>query len=450
MRREMRLPAAALARRLEMGDLGIRLLHPLVRPLSKKVVAEASPTEKAEYAANLVRAGAPREALELLDNPTLAQVPETDLYRAFALVGLWDYAASIVCLDRYLARTDIDPYQRLVALANLAAALVHERRHVEAIRRLDELESAARAKSFHLLLGHAIRLRAEMAITAKDKATAEKYLTLAEAHMREAGVWDNLFLRKWKAIRLIDDNPRLAAKELEAVREAALRARHWETVRSCDAYLALAERNETLLWNVYFGTPFHSFREKLVADFGGREVAPERHTRAVGKGRTCDVTGWAELTSDLVPGDARFRLLRVLASDAYRPFRPATLFQLIFPGEHFNPLSSPMRIRTLVLRLRQALAKAKLSLKVESDEWGYRLKANQPIEVSLLPLAESRSEGLADRAARLFGKAPFAVSDAVRKLGAPERTCLRALAEAVKEGRLLREGKGRAVKYRFP
>jgi hypothetical protein len=444
------LPAASLARRLELPELGLRLLHPAVRPLGKKVTDPATPEEVAEYAANLVRVGAPLEALELLDAPRVAKIPESYLYRAFARVSLWDYAGSLEPLETFLRFPGLDPYQRLVARVNHAAALVFERDYARADRMLGDLEKEMGEQNYHLLLGNVLKLRAQVAVGRREPDVSAHWLERAQAHMREAGQWDHLFLKKWRAVREVFVSPKKAVAALAAVRDEAERAKHWETVRDCEGYLAVATGDETRLWQVYFGTPFASFRKKLLQDFGHEGKVPESFARGAKRGKIpADLTGRAGLGPDLVPGDARFRLLRTLASDGYRPFRSAALFQLVFPGEHYNPLTSPPRVRMLILRLRKALTKQKLGLDVESDEGGYRLVVRRPILVSLEPAAESRTGGLADRAAAEFGAKPFSISQGAKKLGTSERSLLRALSEALTRGRLVREGKGRAVRYRF-
>ncbi len=451
VKREHRLAAAALARRMEMPDLGIALLHPLVRPLGKRVQSEATPQEIAEYAADLSRLGAPREALELLTSKPVVGLPEAGLYQAFALVSLWEYGATIPLLERFLEVPNADPYQRLVAQANLAAAFLFVSRFGEADKVLTSLESKARETNFHLLLGHALKLRAQWAISIGDSSAAERALSLAEKQSAEWAKWDELLLKKWRAVLALKKEPKKAILELEQVQTLAEKASHWETVRDCAGYLAVATQDEARLWRVFFGTPFAPFREKLLVDFGYRGAPPTSYLLPGGKEKatTLDLTGAMDLGADLVPEDARFRLLRALASDFFRPFRGATLFQLIHPEELYNPLTSPPRVRMLVMRLRRSLTKKRFRAGIEHLDDGYRLSPRCPLRVDLAPNAETRSVGLVERASTTFGEDDFGLKEAAKVLDVSDRTLGRALTDAMHEGRLQRAGKGRATRYRF-
>ncbi len=452
IRRDHRLPAAALARRLELPDLGIALLHPIVRGTGKKVESPATPREIAEYAANLSRVGAAREALQLLRSAELAKLPEARLYEAFALVSQWEYGASLPLLDRYVSHPDADPYQRLVARANLAAGLLFVSRFDEADRVLEVLERETRDRNFNLLLGHAFRLRAQAAIAVGDSAGAELWLATAERHAAEWCRWDGLLLRKWRAVLKIAKSPKQAVPELKATMADALKEGHWETVRDCAGYLAVATKDEDQLWRVYFGTPYAPFREKLLVDFGYRSSPPPSYTLTPpgAKGAILDITGETELGEDLVMGSARFRLLHALASDWFRPFRSATLFQLVHPDEHYNPHSSPPRVRMLVMRLKKVLTQRKHKVAISRvGEEGYRLLPGCPMKVNLSPIAEGRADGILDRARHSFGEKAFGLRDAASMLGLADRTLGRALLEGVEEGKLVRQGKGRATRYRF-
>jgi len=228
--RRQALELAALARRAYVPQISIQLLRPWVRPSSARFV-EAEPEEKIEFAASLIQLGARSEGRELLNSVDHRKFPERDLFASFALFSVWDYGAAIPLLRRYCEHAALSDYSRLVAKANLAAALVHEKCLEEARALLTELEADTRAGGFTLLLQNVLKLEAERSIYAQDFVRAESYLQAAHELSGKSPL-DDLYLDKWRAIAKVSRCASVdAILEMRKVRQRAHDLSEWEAVR---------------------------------------------------------------------------------------------------------------------------------------------------------------------------------------------------------------------------
>src|SRR5206468_2581133 len=121
-----------------------------------------------------------------------------------------------------------------------------------------------------------------------------------------------------------------------------------ETVRDCDLHRSVATKDEKLLLHVYFGTPHPTFRERILAEYGGSVALPSRYLwKKTGKSsRILDLTDPEAL--GLKPGQLLHRALLLLCSDFYRPVRLAALHSRLFPDRYFHPTATPNQIHQLL------------------------------------------------------------------------------------------------------
>ncbi len=457
--RERVSAVAGLARRTNLPRLSLKLLHPVIRPA--RGIASATDDEKAEYAIALTRMGAVEEALALLESVSRAEHALTLFGRFAALFSQWRYGESIPIIRKYIAVPDLEEYQALVGRVNLAAALIHEERNEEAEAELAGLRRVTDRAKLHLLHGNALELSAQNALVRAQWSDARTYLEQAEKHLARAGtVLDSFFLRKWWAffdvLKSGGGAGRLA--KLRSVREAALKRGHWETVRDCDRVEAVVTGNAGLFAHVYFGTPFASFREKLVAKSPKQFTLPETYVWKLGgqgaRTELIDLTsGVTRESIGLKPGQAHHRLLGALCLDFYRPVRLATLHAHLFPGECFNPSSSPGRVHAAVSRLRRWLIRAeRFPLVLHENDGAYRLETEARIGIRLHRPATTE-KGLSWQLQRMknkWPKADFSRREAGELLGVPMTSVRRTLEAAREEGVLGRKGSGPSTRYFFP
>lgn len=445
---------AQIAWRSGMPYLGLRLLARYVRPRSRNP-EEAKPEEKAEYAACLIRVGAVGEALDILNEVSPARVPAVLLYRAFALVARWQYDDSIPVLKQYCASAGVPAYQKLVARVNLAAALVFRRESVKATVLLRDLLHEVSVRNLPLLTANTLELMSEHAILDRRFRDAEKGLQRADELLEGGGTIYAFLVTKWREILAFMTHQ---TRSLDSLRRLAKQNRHWETIRDCDRFTALRDRNEKVATHLYFGTPFEGYRRRLLSDFDRWFEPPASYLWTPGP-RGADAP-----TVDLFSGDVSsakegfrrgqftHRLLVILCGDFYRPARIPELHHILHPGEHYHPESSPLRFHQTARALRLAFEEMRLPLSLDIRAGTVRLQADGPVKIRILkdqPAGKPAAfevEKLRDR----WPDESFSTQDAVEALAVPRRSVQRILQTATLSGALVRTGSKGYTRYRFP
>lgn len=437
------------------GDpaLGLQRLHPVVRE-EGRLVARPTDGEKAEYALCLLRVGAIAEAQRTLKP---LKTPRAAFYRAAVHIACWRYAESLPLLKEYL-ESPLDEYERTVGNLNVAAALVFLGDFARADFLLRQALYISSLRGWPFVLSRAIALTGEKFIAERKYADAEVYLDRAAERLRQSGVTEEFLLRRFRAIvgclREPDDE---ALSRLRAVREEAIARRHWETVRDCDRFEAVARRDEALLHRLYFGTPFEAFREVLIFDRRWHCEIPATYVFSPGisdptAARIDLATGSLSTgQSSLKVGQANHRLLATLTSDFYRPFSAAALHECLFPGEFYNPTSSALRIRQAVNRLRKWCEDAGVSVEIVHKDKAYALGANCRSSFLITRTATEieRPSLLLETLRQGCAGGTFSVRQASGVLQISKSSTLRLLREGLEKGTLAREGAGQATVYRF-
>lgn len=435
---------AALACRAGLPGLGAKLLNPIVRSPS----SAATEIERAEYAQCLTKLGAIDEALTLLKGLTC---PQALLYEAGAHIARWNYAVAIPLLKAYIMR-DLTPYRRLVGYLNLASALLFERRYRDADPILSHVLYETGNHGFRRLRAHALTLAAHHRLTRREPGQAKRFLEEAAKLLDGEDSHETFFVRKWKMITaLIESRGKGRSREAIArFREEAFARRQWEAARDCDWFESRTLGDEDGLVHVYVGTPYESYRRRILGETDIRSLLPESYRWRLAAGpRECVVdavngrggTGGKELPErGLV-----LRLLRCLASDFYRPFRLASLYALLFPGEYFNPTVSPSRVHQAMKLLRAWFDACAIPLELRQKDGFYSLAAQGPVSL-LVPVQKLEP---IEQLRRAFPGMPFSAGEASRVLGLSPRTTLRLLTEARAQGDLAKLGATKAARYHF-
>lgn len=446
---------ASLAWRVNAPLIGLRILHPIVRPKYRKV-SDASAEEMVEYAGCLVKVGAADEAIALLDKVNAEEEPRSLLFKSYALISQWNSEAVIPLLSKYIETPMISDYQRLVGSVNLAAALLNERQFQKADVLLSTIVKRAREGMHDLLLGNSLELSTASFTLQERLEEADNVIKEAKRLLKDTGALDEFFLRKWEAISGFVRQPHTvtALEKLRSIRSEAVKRGHWETVRDCDRHEATRTKNKELLFHVYFGTPYESFRRRLLTEFGEIVALPKIYSWALG-GSDAE-----EEVQALLPGKGKARLrtghlmqklLTALAADFYRPIRIAPLHFIIYPGEFYNPTTSPARIHAANNRLRAWLKKYRVPLEVNEEHGQYSLSAKRPCKL-LIPqtrATEGKVALLLDQMREGWPKEAFSAKDAAARLRISSRSALRFLKAGVDSGVLDRVGDKSSIKYKF-
>jgi tetratricopeptide (TPR) repeat protein len=445
-----------LARRAGLPKLSLRLLAPICRP-TIPLARASTVSEWVTYAAALTRVGAVTEALVIFDTVEANIETEKDraellLYRSFAYFAQWNYAASIPELKKYTRLPGVSPYQRLVGQTNLASAYIVEGHTEDAESVLNELLVVTKAHQHRLLYGVSEELAAQLATVRGDYGRARAYLECATQALAKTDGDALFFVQKWQAVLTA-----LSSGEIDALLECmavATQRRHWETVRQCDFYCALATGQERIYRRVHFGTPFPAYRKQMrlqmLAKFGDKNpICDLPHEFVFSPDSIKSPLLYMDLHSTgLKDGQMLQRALEILASDFYKPISIGQLFSELCVDEFFSLDSSPQRIFRTISRLREWLVQKKIPLKILACHGSFRIQV--PPEYGLLvrlekykqPQVESDLQRLKQR----WPYQSFTSTQASQLLG---RQILATLKDAVSKKVAFQSGEHRATRYRF-
>ncbi|MDZ4660741.1 MAG: hypothetical protein SGJ18_03895 [Pseudomonadota bacterium] len=449
---------ANLARRIGYQRYAIRLLGPYVRP-QKPVVPPASQEEQVEYAVNLMRLGVVGEAYKILISVDQKKNPDALLFQAFCLFNTWDYYTAIPLLEKYLRHSDVNSYQKLVAMTNLASAYTIELEFEKAELTLNKILSTADKNEQKLLVGYTHQIYAELSINRRRAAEAEEHIERAKKFLQNAHYRYGIYNSQWTAIvkmlspKSVDEGKKL----LKQVRNDALQKKLWEVLRDCDLYEATLTKNEEMVVSLYFGTPHEKFRQRILRIFKEKISLPENYiwhpnAKPSHEKYLLEVSLGLDKKSGskLKFGQLVHKLLQILTSDFYRPFKVQTLFGLLFPDENYNLLSSPHKVYDLIARLRSWFKKNQIPLEVASTARGeFQLETLKPYAINVKPFSHLKDaiEGFFEQLKSEFKGNPFTCKDVVMLTGYSRAQAKRLLHEAVELKRLILSGKGNTTRY---
>lgn len=456
--REELVKLANLARRAWMPEHAARLLFKIVHPTEKRnVAAAATAEEKTEYATALVMLGGHREALKLLQDIDVREVPEALFARSLAHFSQWNWQATLNQWERLIGSPKATELQKLRGELYHATALTHGAhdfdRSTEICERLLKISSPSKNRVIYknalLLLGQNFAFLKQTAKAAPYFAELEK-LSADEDDSRHL-----LHTRLWKAISNND------VAELRKAREGFKEQERWEQVRVSDYYEAELTGNSELFIHLYFGTPHAAFRERVAKALGGAENIPSKYDWKLWSGKSApkvliDSANGTSNASEafLKEGHVLQRMLLALSSDFVMPPTVAELHEQLYPGEYFNPNSSPDRVHQCLKRLRKWLESANLPLEVRELHGRYRLFSPEGCAIRVyrseadIPKTPIRTIHFANDLYKKFGAAEFTSNDAVLKLKQPYTTVKRHLASAVAHGLIIAQSSGRETRYK--
>lgn len=455
VKRSEAFPIASIARRIDEPMIALRILNPLVRPTQGRPV-RANEDEKSVYAGALIKIGGINEAIDILSSMDSIQVPMSALFLAHAYMAQWNYKDCIPILKNYLGNQSLDLERRLVGLVNLAASLIYEKEYASAEKILGSLLEESK-NTFPLLFGNSLELSAQLEVKRKNWKEARAFLRQAERIFQHVSGLDPFYVRKWTALVDLLENPSTSqVVRLNEVRTEAVNRRHWETIRDCDLHLAVVKRKRHLLTHLYFGTPYDSFRQRIFLDYGGPIQMPDRYILAepVEAKPNKEINLIEEiLASKRSSNTLSKQLACILVSDFYRPLRVASLFSQLYPGEYYNPDSSPRRVYTLIQNFRKACLQEGNQIQLVSlQDDGYQLKIPKGIGIVIhhpRRAVSTDKKGIIEGLRNRFGTDPFNIRLATEGLNLSKSSFVRAMNSAIETGVIHKEGAGKGTTYRF-
>ena len=446
---------ANLANRVDSPRFAFRLLYPIIRS-EKSLVAPASGLEQIEYAEAMRRMGLVSEAYRTYSLMNLKSYPVARLRMAFCLFSQWRYREAIPILKDYLSDISPEEYSHSIAMVNLAAALVFEGLNDEALSLLAKLNVETAQKKYQLLRGNCLELTAQVHVCQASYAEAIRLLNEATELSPNGQTKYSLYQRKWRAIAECLQNGKSSAPLLHSVRQTAADSADWETVRDCDLYLAHVEQDMDLMKQVFFGTPYRTYRKRITSLTGqnfSQELCYLWNPTKNSHPRILNTEAGSIEKSELSLGSGHLmhRFLQHLTADFYKPLSLGAAFSELFPDENYAQIGSANRISQIVRRLRTWSAKNAVGFKVTELNGSFRFIIESDLA---LRVPESLPENSPqDHSWRLVENGVrasfFSRNDVEHQTGSSAATAKRLLRWAIDAGKVEVIGSGPGTKYRL-
>lgn len=455
---------AELLRRAGYPHKSVKLLFRFVRGKGRNF-KQASTQEKEEYAAALVALKATEEAFILLSELKKENSPKTHLFLGMAHINRWDYESAVVELRKFQEFRYISSYDRYIGTVNLMAALVAtagtDTKEINAIEaEIDFHLEATKELGFKILHANLLEIKSQLIVKSIQTKTSKALLKRASAIIDDPNSKDNLFVRKWEIIARKPDATDDASvitkwkKEMGEVRQKAKAINHIETIRDIDFHLG--EFNPPLVQRVFFGTPYSSFREKIIEVYNPKlrsEYWLHIDSNSEAKKTEFDYLQY----KDLKIGSIVLKVLKAMTFDFYKRQNKYTLFELVFPNDYLDPSSSFNKIHQALSRTREWLKTHKIPLEIHEESEEYFLVGHASIKIYLNDRvnwsAVSKDEGLyyeLELLKKHLKAESFSINEAMLILGHSNlRKTQRLLKKAIEEGEVSKSDKGKNTRYSF-
>lgn len=448
--RDKRLELAGFCRRLGLPLAGITLLRKEVRPSSRKG-AHATEEEKIEYAGNLIRLGLTAEARNILTQIDKSKIPRGYLFEAFCDVSHWDFQASIAPLKLLISSPLAEDYDRDVSRLNLLIAYVETDEYEKSFGLARELEKDFQRKNHTFLYSTVLEAMATLHYKAADYASARRVAQIAKRKLHDQLGIDAFLLHKIEVLTEVALYPKKLNQCMLSLKREASRLGHYESLRDVDFYIARFTQNEKKLKFLYFGTPYTSYRQKILKSMSLTTAPWTSYQIQVPFRLSSRAKNCIDLTSGkwngklwLKKSHLLHRLQTILFSDFYRPLSTMSLYNQLYPESFFNPNSAPNQIHQATYQLNQAWSKLN-AFQVKQEKQKFYLQNLGDVHSTGVIIREKTETYSREGSASLYqkietllasSKIPITRKNFQLKYNLSERTANRYLSLAVKNGRL--------------
>ncbi len=445
---------ANLCRRCGRPEQALLLLHSYVRP-KEGMTFEPTPTELAEYACALIKVGAVHEGITLLKN---CHKNDALLYQAFGHIQCWENPQAMSLLIQYIASPETTDYQRLVGQVNLASTFIKMGQFTNAYDLLGEVREIVLSKNLDLLLANIFQLSAEVAIDLGNYEEAETFIQKSRDKTRAISSAERLMINRWYHVLHLSQNKN-SSEHLLGLKGTLIEAQQlglFELARSCEYYVGKLTQDKNLFLKLYCGTPALGFRSMIKKDYDFQALIPETYQWQINDKipslKIFDMKVSRETTGpvELKPGQIQYRMLLALTHDFYAPQSVATCHELIFPGEYYNPHTSPMKVFEALKRLRQWLKQENIPLEIDRSENFINLnpqKSSYAFNVSVERADLGSSEIYFNRVGAQLAHTAFNSFELSQLISLSKRTCVNILNDWIQLGLVQKIGSKASTKY---
>lgn len=436
-----------------------RLLHKFAR--SEKTPKDIRDSAILEYGTALLFLGVIEEGMEILQKLDVNHYPSVLVNMALGYQQEWDYTAAVPLLEKFVSSKNIDSYQRLVGEVNLQISYLSADFSKLTWDRVQELGKEISSQNLTLLSGVFTQIEGRFLSSQKRYDEARTIFQKGLSKLQNVATFDRLRLQKWLLINEFERDPqqkKLLAQLLE-LKAQSQQLNDSETLRECDRYIGQFESHSELFNYCYHGTPYPAYRLyfpinqvqptwSLSLDSDGKQIITNESQESLAIDML-DEPLIRTTKKTLTTGSCMQLLLTALTLDFYRPMTLPRFFRYAYPGQHWNPATSPIQVRQGLFRLRHWLQKSGYNLKVHENNSKYFLAAKnntQPILIG--PNKFSFDQKISHILKKEFGDRNFSFEE-FRKLSDHSlRTMQRVLSDLLQKKILIKEGETRATRFK--
>lgn len=400
--KEWRRHFARIARRCHMYNEAIRILQ-------NSIYGTTQPAQEDlfEYASSIRKIGLVRQSKKLLDRA--GEGKEQSLYKAYADIHEWNYASARTHLLEHVQNFTLTERETIVAHLNLASCSLFLGLFEEASKEIGLLSKIDQTHHFQFFLNYKELLGQFHLLQGDFKKAA---LIFEDALKTSGDQVSNtlLFLKKWKLINEAAMGE-VDIDSIHSIKREIRKALHWETLRDFDYHIGRFQKNTQLLEQVYFSTPYESYRKRMREQTG---LNFDAENFILSRGNPSSGFDPLKIFSDQLPtGMLLHRLLLLFLSDGYRPWSIPRIFDYLFCEEIYNPVTSPKKIYALTAKLQKFIEASHSGLRLESTVYGYRLRLKEDSSVVIYQqmIFENRQSLLTEVVKYAVGAQPFSVTD---------------------------------------
>lgn len=446
-----------MALRLGLPQKSYQFLKDII-VLEKDKMDRLTDFERAQLGLTYKQLGATEYAKKTLSAIDHTKCPDADLYLAITHFNLWEYEQAIPLLRRYISSVRADSQQEMIGYLNLASAYLFTDDFTQVEDCLNLAEERGLELRHQLVMANILELRAQLYIKQGNFSQATAVLHKAKSLIKDETSNYALFVEKWFAIAALVENPTSnhVLPKLKSVRQKAFDLAHWETIRDIDFHHAIFLKDKFLFNRVYWGSAYASYRKKLVRYFGGAEGLTldfllSEHPEPEIVFDVRDRIAVAKICNEEVKVDSvQIRLLQILLTDFYAPFKSVQLFFKIFPGENVDPDFAIQRVLNSVSKLNLFLKDKMPGIQVKASDHGYRLELQNSVGIRIgeFQTLGRDSDQVVEILKKTYGGRIFSIVDAVEATNIPRRSLNRTILQAVEDGYLEKAGRGAATRYK--
>jgi tetratricopeptide (TPR) repeat protein len=445
--------------RLGEPNLSTLVLFPFIRE-SIETQSELSDDEKISYGESLIRNGAILEGRDYLDSVDEKDRIDYQMALASSYNPHWNFSESLKVYEKILSPSN--DYQNQVIRLNLANCHINLNNYQEAMNQLGEAYDVVGPQNLPLLKMNILELSTQVALSLGNIDEAQQYLNSAKKISADGWGESHFLLSKWEIlIKLYQEKRPLPSShpllsELRDFSKTCFEKRYFTIKSTCDFYEAYFTQDLEKSLKVYFASPFEGYRTQILKALDFDIEIPDNYqwkfnSESQQTHQIDYLTGTLNGEICLKPGLSGHKLFQALCTNLYHPHTKYSLHEKMFPGEYFNPNTSPDKIYKIIKRLKADFKKCQIPIEIISHKDLYFMQSTQGASI-LLPLTRENSDPYVanfDLLKTQVKKTQFTMPELLNVIGGGQSRAKNFLSEWIRRGLIQSEKESTTNIYRI-